>query len=155
MSSVTITLGPLRCGFRTVTTHLKMEYCNPNLDDLKLLERSGPPRYELVLSRADQSLSTATSNLYSTCKKKKDGSRFSRQVPVPLHHFPCLTHVSLAVPPPNNLFLLPNGTYAISFDLPTRRIRDDLPNGWDFRSTGAYYEFSSIQFSETLTLFLT
>jgi hypothetical protein len=63
--------GPLRCGVWTVPTHLKMEYCNPNPDDLKLLERSGPPRYELVLSRADQSLSTATSNLYSTCKKKK------------------------------------------------------------------------------------
>jgi len=45
----------------------------------------------------------------------------------------------LVVPPPNVFFVQPMGTYGISFDLTTRSIRDDLPDGWNFSSTAPVY----------------
>ncbi|KAF8336209.1 hypothetical protein F5887DRAFT_577351 [Amanita rubescens] len=45
----------------------------------------------------------------------------------------------LLLPPPPELFFLPQGTYGISFDLSTRSILDPLPNGWGFRNTSPVY----------------
>ncbi|RDB26647.1 hypothetical protein Hypma_005552 [Hypsizygus marmoreus] len=50
----------------------------------------------------------------------------------------------IPVAPPAQFFLLPQGSYGISYDISTRRTEDDLPDGWHAHRSNTYRQIIDI-----------